>query len=122
MRCKQTVTKISSSVIFLIMISSSTLHVGRHGSTHSISQMAAQSAKSLQQHSSSSDSPQQVSRRRHHDTITEGGESQACSEDDKSLCVDIDVVKSLQEPHKTPPLPSPGQNKKGSNASHRDRR
>ena len=55
------------------MISSSALHVGRHGSTHSLQQIQLSAARNLQQ-ASSPDSPQ-ISPRRHHDTITEGEES-----------------------------------------------
>ena len=97
------------------MISSSTLHVGRHGSTHSLQQIS-HTVRGLQLHPLSSDSPQ-LTPRRHHDTITEGGES-GCTEDDKSISVDSAVKSSdnPQFPHST------GQHKKGSNASHRDRR
>ena len=64
------------------MISSSALHVGRHGSTHSLQQIQLSAARNLQQ-ASSPDSPQ-ITPRRHHDTITEGEESTS-SEDGKIL-------------------------------------
>ena len=98
------------------MISSSALHVGRHGSTHSLQQIS-HAARSLQLHSLSSESPQ-LTPRRHHDTITECGES-TCSGDDKSVSVDVAKRSSndIQSPTST------GEHKKGSNASsHKDRR
>lgn len=99
------------------MISSSTLHVGRHGSQHSLQQII-HTARGLQLHPLSPDSPQ-LAHRRHHDTITEAGES-ACSEDDKSKSVSTEAaVKSSNNPQSPQ---STGQHKKGSNASHRDRR
>lgn len=101
--------------MYTSMISSSTLHVGRHGSTHSLQQIG-HSVRGLQQHPPSSDSPQ-LTRRRHHDTITEGGES-ACSEDDKSASVIDGDVKSSNDPQPS----TEQQHKRGSNASKKDRR
>lgn len=100
------------------MISSSALHVGRHGSTHSLQQIQLSAAKNLHQQPSSPDSPQ-LTRRRHHDTITEGEES-ACSDDDKNISAADNAVKSSNDPTEHS---SAGQkHKKGSITSHKDRR
>ena len=100
------------------MISSSTLHVGRHGSTHSLQQIQLSAARNLHEKPSSPDSPQ-LHPRRHHDTITEGEES-ACSDDDKTVSAVDNAVKSSNDPAQQS---SAGQkHKKGSITSHKDRR
>ena len=100
------------------MISSSALHVGRHGSTHSLQQIQLSAARNLQQQPSSPDSPQ-IHSRRHHDTITEGEES-ACSEDDKAVSATDNAVKNSND---TAHQSNSGQkHKKTSIASHKDRR
>ena len=100
------------------MISSSTLHVGRHGSTHSLQQIHSSAARNIMQQSSSPDSPQ-LPPRRHHDTITEGEES-ACSDDDKTVSAIDNAVKNSNDPTQQS---SAGQkHKKGSITSHKDRR
>ena len=100
------------------MISSSTLHVGRHGSTHSLQQIQSSAARNLQQQPTSPDSPQLTPRRRH-DTITEGEEF-ACSEDDKTASATDNAVKSSSDP--TQQSVAGQKHKKGSITSHKDRR
>ena len=100
------------------MISSSALHVGRHGSTHSLQQIHMNAARNLQQQPSAPDSPQ-LHQKRHHDTITEG-EEPLCSEDGKAISSHEDDIKNKCN---TSQKPSPGQtHKKGSIISHKDRR
>ena len=105
------------------MISSSALHVGRHGSTHSLQQIHLSAARNLQQ-ASSPDSPQLTPRRRH-DTITEGEES--AGSEDGTILPPVDIidkgVKSNNEPITTqqPPI-NEQKNKKGSISSRKDRR
>ena len=105
------------------MISSSALHVGRHGSTHSLQQIHLSAARNLQQ-ASSPDSPQ-ISPRRHHDTITEGEES-ANSEDGNHVpTADVldEGAKSNNDPITTQHPPVNEQtHKKGSITSRKDRR
>ena len=102
------------------MISSSTLHVGRHGSTHSLQQIQLSAARNLQQQPASPDSPQLPTKVvRHHDTITEGEES-ACSDDDRAEQPTDDGVKSNSDP--TQQSTSGHKHKKGSISSHKDRR
>ena len=105
------------------MISSSALHVGRHGSTHSLQQIHMSAARNLQQ-ASSPDSPQ-ISPRRRHDTITEGEES-ASSEDGKPVSpTDVldEGAKINNELVATQHHPTNEQtHKKGSITSRKDRR
>ena len=96
------------------MISSSALNVGRHGSTHSLQNPPPRGC----QQQTSPDSPQIPHRWTHHDTITEGGESNAASEDNHSTSVDGAISRKdidQNKPHQ--PLP-----KKGSTASQKGRR
>ena len=65
------------------MISSTTLHVGPRGSTHSLQQIGHPRGVQHQ----SSDSPQFSHRQPRHDTIVERGES-ACSDDNQSVAAD----------------------------------
>ena len=98
------------------MISSSTLNVGRHGSTHSLQSATHPPLRGYQQQTCP-DSPQ-ISHRRYHDTITEGGESNAASEDNHSTSVDGAMSRENTDQNK-PHHPLP---KKGSTASHKSRR
>ena len=104
------------------MISSSALHVGRHGSTHSLQQVSSASHSAPrachQQHTLSTDSPRPI--RRHHDTITEGGESTACSEDDKSGAGVDGAVKNINASQSPSSTDQQQLHKKGSNASKKD--
>ena len=98
------------------MISSSALHVGRHGSTHSLQQIHLSAARNLQhQPPSSPDSPQ-LSARRHHDTITEGDE---CEDEKIKEAVEEVLKKTIEPKQQSPAVPK---TKKGSITSHKDRR
>ena len=105
------------------MISSSALHVGRHGSTHSLQQIQLSAARNLQQ-TSSPDSPQ-ITPRRRHDTITEDEET--TNSEGGTILPPVDVidegVKNSNEVITTQQPPVIEQKKKkGFLPSRKDRR
>lgn len=101
------------------MISSSALHVGKHGSTHSLQQIGH--LRGLQhQHP---DSPQLSHRQSRHDTIVERGES-ACSEDNHSGTADKNAVAitSEQQQQNQDHQQAQPHHKKGLNPFHKNQR
>ena len=105
------------------MISSTTLHVGPRGSTHSLQQIGH--PRGLQHQPS--DSPQFSHRQPRHDTIVERGES-ACSDDNQSVTADkkAAAITSEQQQQQDQDHQQPQQQqkhpKKGFNPFHKNQR
>ena len=104
------------------MISSTTLHVGRHGSTHSLQQIGH--LRGLQHQPP--DSPQLSHRQFRHDTIVERGES-ACSDENQSVTADkkgaaITSEQQQQEQNQDHQQPQQQHPKKGLNPFRKNQR